>query len=191
MLDLKSMINNYYLLDGQSLQWAIPEKTIMYIHKMFNCNTELFASPLNVRLSNYYSLFKRDELFGSLGNFFNSPDSQFMKGSFEVNPPFIDIIFTRVVNRIIHLLELAFNNKSQLLFIFIIPSWFSCDAYKNLNSTHFTLMHLNFQKYNHSYYQYSSKQTFKAPFDTNLFILSSYYIFLDNNFESKLRYLWN
>ena len=120
------MAMNYHMLEGYSLQWSIPEKTIRYISETFNCHTELFASPFNVKLKYYYSLFQRDMYFGSRGNFFNAPDSDFIRGSYEVNPPFIEIIFLNAIHRILKFLTIAEKNGERLTFIFIIPAWQDC-----------------------------------------------------------------
>lgn len=184
------MVLNYYLLEGYSLQWSIPERTMKYISEEFNCQTELFASPLNVKLRNYYSLFHRDLYFGSKGNFFHAPDSDFQRGSFEVNAPFIEVIFTRALERILSLLNIAEKNDERLTFIFIIPDWQDCRPLNVLINSRYNMKWITLEKYKHVYYQSNNHEYIKVPFDTHVFVLSAVSNICHPSFESSLRYNW-
>ncbi len=184
------MCLNYYLLEGYSLQWSIPERTMKYISEEFNCHTELFASPLNVRLRHYYSLFNRDRYFGSRGNFFHAPDSDFMRGAFEVNAPFIEVVFSRTIDRILYLLSMAEDSNERLTFIFIIPDWQNCTPLNILINSRFNVKWITLEKYKHAYYQSNNHEYIKVSFDTHIFILSTVSNICHNRIESGLKYNW-
>ena len=118
--DINLCLWKYRLLEGRGLQWALPPALFDYLRVKLQCRTELFASPLNHYYESYYSLFPSDKAFGSLGSFFTAPDSAFLDhgGCFQVNPPFIDSVFTAVTRRILRLLE---TSTEELTFVYIMP----------------------------------------------------------------------
>ena len=71
---------NYYILDGQSFQWCLPPLVFKTLSKSLMIETELFASPINVQLPHFYSLFKVDQVFGAIDNLFSLCPSSLLDG---------------------------------------------------------------------------------------------------------------
>lgn len=166
----------YGLLDGHGLQWAVPEKVMVLLHNQLGCDTELFASPINNYYRNYYSIFQYDELFGSKGNFFNAPDSDFKSGSFQVNPPFIDSLFTKTTQKILRWLSIADSNNEDLTFVYIMPKWQEFVTYNMVVESPYCIKNIDLHADRHYYYAYTNDTYIKARFGTSVIILST-----DNN----------
>ena len=168
------MLTAYYLLDGKSLQWAVPGNLMYYFQQQFGCNTEIFASPINVTYDQYYSLFPyTDSCFGSKGNFFTAPDSQFQSGCYEVNPPFIDILFTETSRRILELLVAADQNQRDLTFIYVLPDWDDLEGYDLLIGSRFCSREITLKTGEHYYYQSQKECYIQVHFSTKVLFLST------------------
>lgn len=165
----------YSLLSGKGLQWALPRQLLDYFRKEYNCNTEIFASPINSHYKNYYSLFDTDIHLGSKGDFFKAPDSVFTKGSFQINPPFIISVFDRTTKRILSLLRKAVKKKYSLLFIYVLPHWTSFKALHDLKDSQFYRGTVNLEKGEHAYMDYSTNRKIEATFGTSVIFLSTEY----------------
>ena len=178
----------YSLLDGKGLQWAVPPAVMSLLQSHLGCYTELFASPLNCYNKQYYSLFPLDGVFGSKGNFFHAPDSHFQKGAFQINPPFIDHLFTRTGERVLELLEKADINNRELTFIYIMPEWKDFPAYNIIIESRFMQRRIFLRNGQHYYYQYSNGSYIPARFGTHMFFLSTNPKVCSNALESSIRY---
>jgi hypothetical protein len=163
----------YGLLDGKGLQWAVPPKVMGLLQTNLGCYTELFASPLNVYNKNYYSLFPIDTVFGSRGNFFTAPDSDFTEGAYQVNPPFIDPLFTKTTNKILELLDIADSAGKELTFVYIMPEWNDFPTYTMVSEARFCVKQIKLHANSHYYYQYGTSSFIRARFGTNIFFLST------------------
>lgn len=163
----------YYLLSGPGLQWAVPPSVMFTLKQEMGCTTEIFASPFNCYCNKYYSLFPHDRYFGSLGNFFQAPDSKFTTGTFQVNPPFIEPIFVKATDKIIRLLEKAEMTDQKLTFVYIMPIWVDFPSYDTLISSKYCYRIISLDAEHHYYYQYQTGQFIKARFGTNIVILST------------------
>jgi hypothetical protein len=163
----------YQLLEGKGLQWAVPKKVMRAFEYCFNCDTELFASPINNYFDNYYSLFEIDKFFGSKGNFFATTSKDFVEGSFQVNPPFIDPLFSKLTNRVLRYLDVADRANKQLTFIYVMPEWTDCDGYDKLVESRYCSKLIRLPKNYHSYYQYDTNSYIRARFTTVILIMST------------------
>jgi len=163
----------YDLLDGKGLQWAVPPSVLNILQNRLGCDTELFASPFNNHYDKYYSLFPTDEACGSLGNFFTAKDEDFQRGTFQINPPFIDILFTITTKRVLKLLEIADNNSESLTFIYIMPTWDEFDTCTLLSESPFCVKNIILKAHMHYYYQYINESFIKARFGTRIMFLST------------------
>ena len=184
-----SMIQRYELLDGNSLQWAIPRRLFMFLNKNFQCDTELFASPFNAYFKKYYSLFDEDKYFGSLGNFFNAPDTAFQSGCFEVNPPFIEVLFNKISKRIISLLQNAELNNEELTFIYIMPDWKDLRGYDIIADNRYCKKIITMGKGKHYYYYGDS--SVRASFNSKMLILSTKYNVCSDYAEDQIKWCWS
>ena len=184
-----SMIQRYDLLDGNSLQWAIPRRLFMFLNKNFQCDTELFASPFNAYFKKYYSLFDEDKYFGSLGNFFNAPDSKFQSGCYEVNPPFIEVLFNKISKRIICLLQNAELNNEELTFIYIMPDWKDLRGYDIIADNRYCKKIITMGKGKHYYYYGDS--SVRASFNSKMLILSTKYNVCSDYAEDQIKWCWS
>jgi hypothetical protein len=163
----------YSLLDGKGLQWAVPSSVMYILRNRCNCNTEVFASPINHFFSRYYSLFPYDVGLGSRGNFFNAPDSDFVSGCFQVNPPFIDSLFTRTTLRILNLLKMADEDDRELTFVYIMPSWESFRTYNMVIESPYCVRQISLKANGHFYYQHITNSYIRARFGTCVIFLST------------------
>lgn len=167
------MFSMYHLLDGVSLQWAVPRNVFKYIHNEFGCDTEIFASPINAYYRNYYSLFEIDKMFNSKGNFFTAPLTEFKSGCYQINPPFIDIIFTETSLRVLRLLEIADRDSMNLTFIYIMPDWRNLDGYEMLSGSKYCNSILTLRAGNHYYYNAQKQCYIKVHFNTKVLVMST------------------
>jgi hypothetical protein len=163
----------YQILDGHSLQWAVPPSVMWLFKEKLNCTTDIFASPLNAYNARYYSLFQSDHHFGSLGNFFTAPDEDFTEGTFHINPPFIISLFTKTTNRILQLLKKAEQAEKGLTFIYIMPDWDHFEAYNKMYMNRYGKKHIYIPPGQAYYYQYRTDSYILATFGTHVFILST------------------
>lgn len=112
---LYTMLARYNALLGHGMQCALPEDVFDVLHSHVQSNFECFASPLNCRYSSFCSAFPdTDGAFGGKGSFF---DFYPTKGSYEVNPPFIEGIMLASVKHVLDLL----TSVDSLSFTFVIP----------------------------------------------------------------------
>lgn len=163
---------NYYILDGKSLQWSLPNNVFSYMTDI-GLSGELFASPMNSYSNVYYSIFHVDRFFGSGGSFINLINNQLMiesGGLFEVNPPFIEDIFNHSLVVIFDILD---KSKSSLGFIYIMPVWDNFEAYDNITSSKYYINHVTIDKYKHNYYQCCNNKNIMATFDTNIVVIGN------------------
>jgi hypothetical protein len=163
----------YQLLDGNSLQWAVPPNVMWVFKEKLHCYTDIFASPLNAYNKNYYSLFYYDRFFGSKGNFFSAPDSDFQSGTYHINPPFIDAVFQKTADRVHHLLNLAYQNKSKLTFIYVMPDWKDFMTYNEISTSRYRKAYIYIPAGQGNYYQYRTDTYIPASFGTHIFVLST------------------
>lgn len=163
----------YDLLEGKGLQWAVPRTVMRALTIHYGCKTELFASPINCYYQNYYSLFSFDMMFGSKGNFFDADPSEFTEGSFQINPPFIDPLFTELTKRILLFLSKAELNGKTLTFVYIMPEWSDCDGYEQLIASRYCVKVIKLLKDSHYYYHYDSCSYIRARFGTSVIIMST------------------
>ena len=163
----------YQLLDGNSLQWAVPPNVMWIFKEKLHCHTDIFASPLNAYNKNYYSLFHYDRLFGSKGNFFAAPDSDFQTGTYHINPPFIDAVFQKTTKRVHHLLNQACLTKSPLTFIYVMPDWHDFMTYNEISLSRYRKAYIYIPAGQGQYYQYRTDTYIPASFSTHIFILST------------------
>lgn len=173
----------YQILDGKGFQWAVPNIVMNILKYKVGCDTELFASPINSVYKKYYSLFPHDTHFGSLGNFFNAPDTSFKSGAFQVNPPFIDCLFTLTTTRILRLLSIAEAHGESLTFVYIMPHWNKFVTYDMAIESPYCVKQINLKAYNHYYYQSITNTYIKARFGTSIIFLSTNSRCCDNSVE--------
>lgn len=165
---LYELLFNYYILDGKSLQWSVPQDVFEYLGN-HGLNGELFASPLNNKHQKYYSLFYVDTFFGSSGNFYNITNLQ--SGFYEINPPFIEEIFLTSANTINQILLNSIS--SSIGFVYILPQWENLGGYNLLLNSQFYISQLILGKNRHNYYQYNNKKYIIASFNTIILLLGT------------------
>ena len=164
---------NYYILDGQSLQWCLPPKVFDTLRTGLSVKTELFASPTNAHLPLYCSLFYIDKQFGALDNFFNLDTEQILTGTFEVNPPFIEKVFIKSSSMIIHFLEKSQTHNKDLLFIYIMPNWSDSKGYELLAKSKFLIDEIILTENKHFYYHSPNDRMVSANFESHILIVGT------------------
>ena len=163
----------YNVLGDNGLQWAVPPAVMDLFQNTLGCQTELFASPSNHRYQNYYSLFPIDKQLGSLGNFFEAPMENFQEGVFQVNPPFIDSVFTKTTEIILNCLRDAQRNGRQLTFIYVMPNWSKFSTLRRSLESEFCVKTVELKAHDHHYYVYSTGTFVKAKFGSMIIFLST------------------
>lgn len=178
----------YDILDGKGLQWAVPPAVMEILKADLGCYSELFASPLNAYNKQYYSLFPLDSVFGSRGNFFTAPDSAFSEGTYQINPPFIDQLFTKTSERVLELLDKADKHNRELTFVYVMPEWRDFATYDMIAESRFCVKRIFLRSGQHYYYQYSTGSYIPARFGSYMFFLSTNSNICSNTLESNIRH---
>jgi len=164
---------NYYMLEGQSFQWSVPPKALLFLERAISVKTELFASPANVNLRDYYSLFYVDRYFGSMGNFFGSKFEQTLEGTFEVNPPFIERLFIESSQTICKMLQKSQQLDKDLLFIYIMPDWLDSGGYQLINQSGYLIEEIILYPNDHCYYHSMKNRLITANFETHVLVIGT------------------
>jgi hypothetical protein len=164
---------NYYILDGKSHQWSIPNSTFEFLEHKMGAKVEFFASPINVHLPAYCSLFWVDQYFGAMDSFFNIELNQSLEGVYELNPPFIERIFIRSSEIILKLLTNSQLYSKSLLFIYIMPQWTDSKGYQSLTQSEYLIEELVLKEQEHYYYQSSNQKKIIATFQSHILILGT------------------
>merc|ERR1712137_781955 len=102
----------------KGFQGACTAEMFAALRQSFGARFECFASPLNCHYRAMCSAFPdTDAAFGSLGSFFALRPR---RGSFQLNPPFVDDIIVAMVRRLDELLEVADRRKAALTFLVVV-----------------------------------------------------------------------
>ena len=164
---------NYYMLDGHSFHWCVPPRVMSLLIEGLSTTTELFASPINVTLPHYYSLFYIDRLFGAIDHFFNIVPTSIIEGTYEVNPPFIEHVFVESSRMIQIMLTQSQAMDKDLMFVYIMPDWLDSLGYTILAQSTYLLDEIILQSKNHCYYQSDINKMILANFETHLLIIGT------------------
>ena len=137
---------------NQGPQAAVPPPIMAALARTFRIRAEAFASPLNVQLPQFGSLFPdTDAYFGSMGSFFDlmlgshasscSADDLHQRSSgdeasfhrfgdechMEVNPPFDTALLRHMEEHLLLCLQQAETSRQSLLFLVVLPSHDLCN----------------------------------------------------------------
>jgi hypothetical protein len=141
--------------EGRGWQLACPPAVMGVLAMRFGCNCELFASPFNAQLPEFFSLYAdTDACFGSLGSFFAPSAMDHLSWerlapggrSMECNPPFEESIMARAVKRVIAVLDRLEDNAATLpagtlpppfSVTFILPFWARSEAIRAARQSNF------------------------------------------------------
>ena len=189
--ELFCILCRYDMLQGSGLQAAIPGRVMDTLLTEFDCHFECFASPLNCRYESYASAFEFDQVFGSIGNFFdidftNAQGGGGRGGCYEANPPFTEEVICKMNKKIQYSLQrMSSPNKEErtettstdeeetddrltvpppLMFIVFVPAWKSSKAYQGLLENPFLTHRLILEQGKHWYTegtQHRRKQSFR------------------------------
>ena len=177
--DLFCLLVRYHALEGWGNQAAITPGVFTCLSNTFGVNTECFASALNHVLPNYHSMFPDLEIgFGSSGSFFNIESFNPDEGSFEANPPFVQILMLEMLFKMHRLLQKATGPMS---FAVIVPAWTDEESWMSLcASPYLTHEPIVIQASDHSYADGSGYRRADwdgrarpAPFNTAVFFLQN------------------
>jgi len=130
--EITKCVLRYATLGMGGQQWA-SNRDFMDIVRRSGITTEAFASPFNNYFKQYYSIFKEDAIFGSLGSFFDSQSEQ----PIYANPPFTPFILEKLASKIC-------NFKKAIL---VTPTWTDAPWYKKLSDCGFKAMLKHNTKY--------------------------------------------
>ncbi|KAL4506042.1 hypothetical protein ABPG72_013803 [Tetrahymena utriculariae] len=153
-------------------QWSLNSEVFDLLKQHLGINTEVFASPFNSNLENYFSLFESDKYFGSLGNF--NKNYLNIQQSFQANPPFIDNLFTLFASQIMQILELNTQNNREVGCVIVFP-WQDNQGYYQLQNSDYFIDEIELLKNAHYYTDQSSCSSIKSKFNTYILILGNNY----------------
>lgn len=134
--------------EGRGWHLSVPDGFYSIITSELHVSCELFASPINRRASNYFSLFSSDSVFGSFGDYFESPTSltDFLalmgnpaRLSVEANPPFQPLLMMRFAHRLTRLLSDSDEEGYDFLCVCIVPNWCKCEPIVFLRESSFLI----------------------------------------------------
>jgi hypothetical protein len=171
--DIMRILMRYAMLnDASGLQGEMPIETRDTLSTELDIQFEGFASPFNAHLPYYCSLFPdTDELFGSLGSFFNFDFVKSDMNIFQVCPPFIDGIFTQTANKMLSSLEESEKLGKPLGIFYMMVRWRNCESLELLTKSRFNRKHISLIARQHCY-EWNQKKTF-VPFDSEIIILQN------------------
>jgi len=178
------LLKRYETLTGPrglaNMHAAVPSDALAILKKHLSVGTELFASPFNCYLPNYYSAFYDiDRFFGSSGSFFDGP---IKSGSYEVNPPFVEEVMDQMADRLEFLLS---NTEEPLSFVIVVPSWRipMTPAIQKLESSNFLVSqhilrggdysYINGEQHRPSHKRRFSEMKYVAPHASELYVLQN------------------
>lgn len=123
-------------------QCFLSKQNLLIFKEELNCELECFSSPLYRVLPKYCSMFDdTDSLFGSLGNFFSLNPYKFPDGMcMEINPPFIDQVIEKTIEKILEFLE----TEIPFSFILSLPVWTNLSI--NLYSSRHRVLEIDIRK---------------------------------------------
>lgn len=205
------MILRYETMVSGGQQWSLPAAQYDYLYTNYDVRFEGFASPLNSGLSGkkdakFCSLFAEDDIFGSIGNFFDQTlyeeqdllslksveaaiddvlhettedtinvayeKKENAKRHWVVNPPFVEDIMIRVVDKIIHDLDYAADHGLEVMALMIMPTWTDFAGYKKMfRSKHLKSMHA-MTSGNHYYEHNGMRKVVRSK--STAFVLDTY-----------------
>jgi len=136
----------YTTLAGGGFQAALQEDCFDVLKEDWGVTFEGFASPFNCTYKRFCSAFSdTDAPFGSLGSFFDFHPTE---GSFELNPPFEELLVDRVADHI----ELLFSNATgPLQFVLIIPTRKKTKGFKKLKKSEYTRKVIDLRQDKHGF----------------------------------------
>jgi hypothetical protein len=116
--DLFCLLLRYRTIRCSQFHAALPGPVFDWLRDVRGVQLEGMASPLNARFGSFCSAFAdTDGPFGSLGSFFGFRPS---KGSFEVNPPFVEAMYVAVAEHCAKLLAVADERGAALSFTIVV-----------------------------------------------------------------------
>jgi hypothetical protein len=121
---LYKCVLRYAALGMRGQQWRLDSNMLDKINKL-GINIEGFASPFNNYFKKYYSIFKDDRDFGSLGNFLEEKHSA--DEHLYINPPFTPYVLSCLPERVAKLEKV----------VIITPTWEDADWYRELEAQDF------------------------------------------------------
>ena len=188
--NLTVLFLRYSTLINRGQQWALPQDQFDHLSKKYGVNYEGFASPLNSGLysigGSYCSLFKdTDEIFGSLGNFFNQKLYTNLEGDNEiygrknneikkwiVNPPFIISVLGQTSDKILNDLSIASDLCVDMMVVYIMPSWTDFDGYTKIQNSKYLKHIQNLERKKHFYEHMGKRKVVNSR--STMFVLDTY-----------------
>lgn len=96
--------------------------------------------------------------------------SQLQPGLYEVNPPFIEEIFSKSAELICGLMS---QTDQPYGFVYIMPNWTDFDAYQYLSESPFFCQKIVMPANRHYYFEWNSQKYILATFETIVMILAN------------------
>lgn len=172
-------------------QWSIPREQYDFLYNDYKVRNEGFASPLNSKLmgkpgAHFCSMFlDTDQVFGSIGNFFDANMTEYQNNSWAVNPPFVEDILLRSAQKCLAEADKATESKKSLFVFYIMPAWRDCEAYVLLNSTRTAHKEILKRK---TYFYENNNRRIAATFDSAVFVISVNNSYNYSNVCSRMKY---
>ena len=144
-----ALLARYDTIAGAGYQAAMPEPAFDYLVEHFGLTRECFASPLNCYLPTFHSAFPdTDRWFGSQGSFFSLHATE---GSFESNPPFLELNLATNALHVLALLGRGEGEGRALMFVVVWPGWDDTPGYALLMGSAMMRRLVVLEKGDHTY----------------------------------------
>jgi phosphorylated CTD-interacting factor 1 len=145
------------------------------LHASLKTTMEVFASPMNTYFARHCSAFGDvDSAFGSVGSFASFKP---IRGSYEVNPPFVPSVLDSASDWCHASLTRAAKAKEALTFVFVSPGWKETRAFADLTASAFLRKTVLIAAADHGYCDGASHQRRDpyrtSPYDSCIFVLQT------------------
>ena len=178
--DFHDMLTRYEVF-GATYQVYLPRELLQTLRDRFCVTIEGFSSPFFNVMPRYGSMFK-ENLTGSLGNFFMLEPEMFGGAFMEVNPPFLDVVIEKTWEKIKKFL----NSGIPFAFLLVLPVWDHLEVIEEIrNNAESSLRFSGFFRYCSKFF---TEVLFLSDYPVEIFFLRNTNRFqIDFDFLSKTR----
>lgn len=168
----------YKSLQEGGQHWGLTQEHADDLYNNFGVRNEAFASPFNSRFAGkpnatFCSLFlDTDSPFGSIGDFFGVSSEKWQSGNWEVNPPFVEDVLLKAVDKVLEETKKAKEKRVNIRAFVLTPAWEDSKFFKKLTASPHVVHQEKLQKRRFTF-EMSDGETFVSPVSCVYTCLSS------------------
>lgn len=149
--DMVLMTMRYAMFENSGQQWSIGSNDVYpYIGNKLNINLEMFASPFNVLLPKFCSLFyDTDKSTGSIGNFFNLTTEKLIQHRINgaiYNPPYTENFINKTSKILMDFLDEFKKRGKTFNILCLLPNWKNTEYINTLTQSEYLIYDVVLQK---------------------------------------------